>query len=337
MAKKEKKKSSKAKKAVKIIAIILAIIIILPCSALFVITRDWESELREYDTGNSFITPLGTSMVAAHRSGGGIFPENTMMAFKGCVGSDEFKTDIFEFDLHITKDDKLIILHDETLDRTTDVVETLGVTDAVPENFTYDELRQLNFGESFTDKDGNMPYKGLRGDEIPDDLKVLQLEDVLDFLEANGDYGYIIEIKNSNELGYKSADMLYNTLKEKNMLDKVVVGTFNGEVTAYLDEAHPDMMRSASIKEVVKFYFDSLFKLNRPQGYYKYSALQIPANQFIIHLGTSRLVDYAHQNGIAVQFWTINDADDIKALYEIGADGITTDVPDLAYQVILQQ
>lgn len=337
MSQGEKKKKSKVKAIFKGLGICLVVVILLVGCILFVISHDWKSELKDYETDNYYVTPLGQTMVAAHRSGGGIFPENTMMAFEGCINSKNFKTDIFEFDLHITKDEELIILHDETLDRTTDSIETFGVTDATPDQFTYAELRKLNFGEAFTDENGQMPYKGLRGKDIPNNLKASKLEDVLDYLEANGDFGYIIEIKNSGELGFKTADRLYEVLKRKDMLKKVIVGTFHGEITQYLDEAHPDMMRSASIIEVAKFYIDSLLNIKREAGYYKYSALQIPANQLIIHLGTSKVTDYAHKNGIAVQYWTINDADDIKALYLIGADGITTDVPDLAYRVISAQ
>lgn len=65
-------------------------------------------------------------LVSAHRSGAGIMPEETMMAFKNCVENKDFHTDIFEFDLHITKDDILVLLHDHTLERTSDCEEVHG-------------------------------------------------------------------------------------------------------------------------------------------------------------------------------------------------------------------
>ena len=65
-----------------------------------------------------------------------------------------------------------------------------------------------------------------------------------------------------------------------------------------------------------------------------YTALQIPANQFVIRLGTAKLTTYAHKNNIAVQYWTINDADDIRMLRDINADCVMSDVPDLAYGVL---
>ena len=324
--------TKKKRPALKGLLIALIVIIVLALGLLFIMTRDFSgTKAQEFETTNPFITELGKTMVSAHRSGGELFPENTMMAFKGNIESEDFNTDVFEFDLHITKDEQLIILHDDTLDRTSDACEVFGTTDVKPENYTYEELRQLNMGEMFETEDGSTPYKGLRGDDIPDTLRVATLKDVLTYLSSNGDFRYIIEIKNGDELGYKSADLLYNTLKELDLLDKAIIGTFNGEVTNYMDETYPDMLRSAGIKEVLVFYFDSLLGIDRE---YKFTALQIPANQFVVHLGTAKLCNHAHKNNIAVQYWTINDAETMLMLRDIGADCIMSDNPALCYDVV---
>lgn len=328
-------KKNKGKHTIlKIFAGFLSLIIVFVVSLVLLMTHDWAETYTDYDTSNSNITEYGTTLVSAHRSGGGIFPENTMMAFEGCINSDTFKTDIFEFDLHITADDELIILHDNTLDRTTDAVEYFGREDIRPENYTYEELRGLNFGENFKNDAGEKPYNGLRGDDVPDSLKVAKLDDVLEYLESNGDFDYIIEIKNGGLLGEKSADILYNTLKEKDMLDDVVVGTFNQNVTTYLDEKYPDMPRSASILEVAAFYFNSLLGIDKKDGTYKFNALQIPVGALILDLATARLVNYAHRHNIAVQYWTINDTETMQLLKDIGADCIMSDIPDVAYDIL---
>lgn len=331
-----KKENNKAKKhpVRKVLCIVLVVVIALVSSLVLLMTHDWKEEYIAYDTTNSNITEYGTTLVSAHRSGGGIFPENTMMAFEGCINSDTFKTDVFEFDLHITGDDELIVLHDGTLDRTTDAVEYFGKEDIRPENYTYEELRGLNFGESFKTDDGEKPYQGLRGDDVPDSLKVSSLKDVLTYLQSNDDYDYIIEIKNGGELGEKAADILYSTLKEMELLDNVVVGTFQNNVTKYLDEKYPDMPRSASIIEVVKVYFNSLLGLDKKEGVYKFNALQIPVGLSILDLATARLVNYAHRHNIAVQYWTINDVETMQLLKDIGADCIMSDIPDVAYDIL---
>ena len=283
---------------------------------------------------NPYITEE-KALVSAHRSGKDIAPENTMAAFRHCIESEDFNVDIYEFDLHITKDGKLILLHDSTLDRTTNSVEHFGEEDVKPSEKTYEELRELNFGENFQNADGEFPYEKLRGDDIPDELRAVLLEDVLDYLESNGDFQYIIEIKDSGENGKKACDELYRILKEKDLLEDVVFGTFNPDVTAYADKNYPDMLRSASIAEVLVFYLFASYGIDVDADFFKYEALQIPAEyQGILYLNTDRIINYAHRHNIAVQYWTINEAEEVEYLNSIGADCIMSDSPDMAYDVI---
>ena len=132
-----------------------------------------------------------------------------------------------------------------------------------------------------------------------------------------------------------AADLLYATLVEYGCLDRTVVGTFHNEVTAYMDETYPDMPRSAGVMEVVGFFLRSL--VNAPgAGDFGFEALQIPTTDYVVNLGTSRVVNYAHKHNIAVQYWTINDAVEMARLQAIGADAIMTDVPDLGAQILNQ-
>ena len=320
-------------KMLKVIGIILAVVVVFV--GVYAALMAWTPAATTYSGEiNPYIT-ADAALVSAHRSGGGIMPENTMLAFESCMNSKDFNTDIFEFDLHITKDNKLILLHDDTLDRTTNAVEYFGYEDVKPIDHTYAELRELNFGENFQAEDGSYPYRGLRGDKIPDDLRAVLLEDVLDKLESHGKYSYIIEIKDGGENGMRGVDILYDVLKERGLLDRVIFGTFKGEVTEYVDEKHPDMLRSAGIAEVLKFYGAALLNLDLGEDSFKYDALQIPANQYrVVRLGTKKIVDYAHRYNIAVQYWTINDPDEIERLNDIGADAIISDTPDVAYKII---
>lgn len=326
------------KKVIKAVLVIV-LSVILAVTALFgvaalVCTYAPGEKAAAADMTNAYITE-GAAMVSAHRSGGGIAPENTMVAFKNCIESETFKVDVFEFDLHITADGKLILLHDSTLDRTTDAVEHFGAQEVLPSTKTYDELRELNFGENFADVDGSYPYRGLRGEEIPDDLRAVLLEDVLDYLESNGHFNYIIEIKDAGQNGCDAADELYRIIKERELVDNVVFGTFNGDVTAYVDKNYPDMLRSAGIKETVMFYLLCTLGIDVDKAYFKYDALQIPSNQFVaFRLGNERIVNYAHRHNLAVQYWTINEADEIARLNSIGADCIMSDNPEEAYAII---
>ncbi len=328
------------KKSLKVFLIVLSVFIVIILSVLLVVSHNYKDPVEkvpvEDATGNRnpYIMPFEETMVSAHRSGGGIAPENTLMAFQNCVENGKFSIDIFEFDLHLTKDDQLVLLHDKTLDRTSNAVEVFGHEDVYPHDYTYEELMQLNMGEGFETDDGETPYKGLKGEEIPENLHIMRLQDIFDYLKPYGDHNFIIEIKDSDDIGRKATDKLYETLKENDLLQRVVVGTFHGEISQYMDDNYPDMLRSAGIKEVVDFYFSSLCGIHHAPDYYKFKALQIPANQFVIHLGTSRLCNYAHKYNIAVQYWTINDPEDVAFLASVGADAVMSDNPDMVFETL---
>ena len=333
-AEERSKAASVILKAVRILLVCIVIIAVTIFGLYKLVTHQWQDEPVEYTASNQYITGLGDTMIAAHRGGRSLFPQGTMMAFEGCVNSQTFEADIIEFDVQLTADDKLIILHDETLDEVTNAIEHFGKTENYPEDYTYEEISELNFGEFFKGKDGNTPYKGLRGDDIPDNLRAATAKDALTYLENNGEFNYSIEIKSSGESGIRSADILYDLLTEMNLLDKTIVASFNRDVISYLEENYPDLTRTAYNIEVVKLYIDSLFDIDRPAGYYKFDVLQVPPDKYIVNLGTPKLINYAHKNNVAVHYWTINDAERIRFLQSIGADGIITDKPDIAYEAL---
>lgn len=333
MATKERKKLNTGKK---ILCIILSIILAFVIGDT--ISVNWHSNpknVKTYESDNQYINTSATPYVSAHRSGGGIEPEESMVAFRNCVENSDFNVDVFEFDLHITKDNVLVLLHDDTLERTTDCEEVFGEAEARPENYTYEELRQLNIGAKFENTKGEMPYANLSGENVPDDLKILRVEDILDYLMSQGDFDYIIEIKNGGDLGKKGVDILYPILEERGLLDSVIFGTFKEEISLYVDENYPNLKRSATIKEVLTFYFAAL--RNDKNFEANYIALQIPYNmpwRIVGNLATAKVINYAHSHDIAVQYWTINDEKQLKYLASVGADCIMTDYPDKLYKVI---
>lgn len=274
------------------------------------------------------------ALIGAHRAGAGIAPENTPMAIDLCLNNKEFEVDELEFDLHMTKDEKLIVLHDPSLDRTTDAVERFGRSGILPGDLTYDEIKTLNPGEHFVTDAGKMPYQGLRGDDIPAGLRIPLLEEVIDQIEAHGEYLYSIDIKDSGETGRKAADALIRLINEKGIQDRVIVATFNSDITRYLTKNYPQTQRSIGVLEGVFFYFACAFNIKKDPAKLPFKAVQLPANQFkIIHCGTERFVRYCHRLGVAVQYWTIDDPAEIRRLSDIGADCIITDVPDQMYNL----
>ncbi len=325
------------KKTLIIIGSIILTLAVLTGVLLLVVTHDYSGAkpVSVANCTNPHISKTGKPMVSAHRSGAGIAPENTMKAFENIIqNQDKFQIDIFEFDLQITKDDEIILLHDETLDRTSDSRKVFNVKNAKVHNYTYDELRKLNMGVNFVDENGQKPYANYTSETLPDDLKVVRLDDVLDYLSNFKNFNFIMEIKDSGTLGKKAADRIHEILIENNVLQRTIIGTFHGEITKYLDKTYPDMYRSASVKEVIGFYLDSLFNIKRKNSHYKFVALQIPDEDYVVKLGTTRLINYAHKHNIAVQYWTINKKKDVKDLASKGADAIMSDYPDMVYETI---
>ena len=325
------------KKLIKIVIIVVLVLALLVGFLFWFVTRDTKAApISTDDAANPLITPVGVTMLSGHRAGGGIAPENTMMALKNCVESDVYQLDIFEFDIHLTADGVPVLIHDSTLDRTSDAVEYFGEEDVKVGDKTFAELKNLNMGALFENDSGEMPFAWLTGDEVPEDLRIISLDEALAYLESAGEFRYIIEVKNSGETGLKATDILYNTLVEHGCLERTIVGTFNNEVTEYMDATYPDMLRSAGFNEAIKFYLCSLVGWKVKEDSFRFVALQIPTTDYVVNLGTSRVINYAHKNNIAVQYWTINDPAEMARLQSIGADAIMTDVPDQAVGVLVQ-
>lgn len=333
MFKQKLRKFFKRRKKLRIaIIVILIIVVSLFCLAFSSGIPKVETP-DTYNGENNYIRFYEKPYISAHRAGGAIAPENTLAAFMHCMNASDYRVDILEFDLHLTKDNVLILLHDDTLDRTSNAQSYFGEKNIYAKDKLFSELKNLNMAENFENENSEFPYRGLRGDDIPNEFKIISLTEVLEYLKPYNLH-YIIEIKDDGKLGERATDLLYDEMRMFDILDKTIVGTFNKNVTKYIDNNYPQITRSAGIAEVLDFYLCSIFNINILKKNYKFDVLQIPYKDFGINFGKKSIVDYAHHYGIAVQYWTINDENDIKHLVEIGADAIISDSPDIAYKII---
>ena len=289
---------------------------------------------------NPYIVEYLNPDIAAHRSGAGNAPENTLMAFENIIeNGDAACVDTLEFDVQITADGELILQHNLTYDDTSNAAEAFGKKNVYVSSLTFEEAQALNLGENF-EVDGEYPYRGLRGDEIPENLRVVTCDSIIDYVEANcGDkkYNYLIEIKSIGTDGKRAVDKLYSIISERNLMDRTVWSTFAPDVSSYMKSNYPEMPRTADAIEAVGFYLYFALGLDLKEANPSYVALQIPYGGMIndfIDLGSKEMLDYAHSYNIAVQYWTINEEEDVKRLTENGADCIITDYPEMAYSVI---
>lgn len=290
-----------------------------------------------YAGNNKYITfsSDGGLLLSAHRAGGVLEPEETMAAFRQCMEqakNENYKVDVLEFDLHLTKDDVLVLMHDHEIDRTSNGSGKIC-------DMTLAELKQFNFGYNFKTQDGVYKYRDKSAEELKD-VRIATLEEILTYVEKEArpdkSMQYVIEIKDGDEVGKRAMNKLYRMMDKFDIIDRTVFGTFQGEISRYVDECNAngafekEVVRSAGITEVLDFYYAFLY--GRKDAKFNFKVLQIPMgfNGFF-DLSTKAFIDYAHSLDIAVQYWTINDPDDVVKLQQNGADCIMTDDPKMAY------
>jgi len=256
-------------------------------------------------------------LVMAHRGGAALAPENTLTAFHNAV---ELGVDMIELDIHATKDGHLVVIHDDTMDRTTNGSGRVN-------DLTLAEIQTYDAGFHFIDPDGNKTFKG-KGVNVP------TLEAV--FREMPRDMRYTIELKDTNDpnLYEEIGRYLWQLMLKYDVQDRVLIGSF--------DEAILEMMTtitegkavvSAGKQEVTKFIL--LHKLGLHALYKsRIDSIELPTDVIGINLINQTIIDAAKMRGIDVHYWTVNDKETMEQLMNKGVDGIITDRPDLLLDVV---
>jgi glycerophosphoryl diester phosphodiesterase len=285
-------------------------------------------------------------MIAAHRGGTDNNPENTMLAFREAV--ETIGVDIIESDLYLTKDGYLVYNHDSYIDETCNINGDISLDEVEDlcddknnrhyiENMTLAELQQYNFGYYFEDENGERIYKDAENIEELG-LQIATVDQLFEmFYESHPDLLFIVEIKNGGERGYEACRILAETLdRYPEYKDQIVIGTFNDEIETELKTKYPDLLRGAPTGTAAKFVLTQYLGVNIFDDS-DFACLQIPMSYDLgveIPLVSQSIVDRAHRRNVAVQYWTINDADDMRTLIEMGVDCIMTDDPILMKKVL---
>ena len=272
------------------------------------------------DLGHEWIVGDERPLIIAHRGGSIIFPENTMAAFEGAA---KLGVDVIEMDFQLTSDDKLVTMHDDSVDRTTNGTGLVREMDL-------EQIQNLDASTNFLDINGDNPW-------IDTHLPPLTIEQVLDrFL--NSPHRLSFEIKNEGVEGEIAAEVMYEAIRIRQMEKRVEIGSFHIEsLYAMRNLSEGSIATSGAESEIQKCILLPMLQLDRwwlDPG--PASVLQIPMEWDGINLATKGIVDRAHQHGQAVQFWTINERESMDHLIEIGADGIMTDDPILLRDAVLE-
>lgn len=296
---------------------------------------------------NPFVVAEGElPMIAAHRGGSVSNPENTLLAFREAVNT--IGVDILEGDMYLTKDGYLVLNHDSYVDETCNINGDISLDEVIAlckdkanrhyiSDMTLAELSQYNFGYYFEDKEGNRIYKDA-ADPTALGLQMVTLEQLCEeFYESHPDLLFILEIKPSGDLGREACAKLAEILeKYPAYKSNMVIGTFNDEIELELKEKYPDILRGAPMGSAAKFVFTQYLGVNIFDNG-DFACLQIPMSYDLgveVPLCSVGLVKRAHRRNIAVQYWTINDADDMRRLIEMGVDCIMTDDPMLMKEIL---
>ncbi len=239
----------------------------------------------------------------AHRGGMGLWPENTLYAFRKSV---ELDVDILEMDIRSTADGTLVALHDPDADRTTNGMgPVLGMS--------LEELQGLDAGYRWTNDQGKtFPFRG-------QGVKVPTLEEVL---EAFPRAKLSIEIKQFDPpIVEPLCQMLFRRAKT------TLVGSFDDGTIREFRKACPEMATSAGKKEATWFYMLSWAYMS-PIWAPTTQALQVPEYSDGRHIATARFVRTAQKRNMFVHIWTVNKEEDMQRMIKLGVNGIITDYPD---------
>jgi glycerophosphoryl diester phosphodiesterase len=242
----------------------------------------------------------------AHRGSRHLWPENTMTAFQGAA---DLGYVYIETDLHVTRDGRVVIFHDNGLDRLTDGTGNVW-------EWRWEDLRRLDAAYHF-DPDGGYPLRGT-GVGIP-----LLEEALADFPGIN----FNLDLKQP-----RIERAVADEVARLGVENRVLVGAFYDIRVRRFRRASAGRVATASTPgEVIAGM--AAARLGRPAPGAA-DAYQVPEKQGPLRVVSEGLVRSAHRAGRQVHVWTVNDPADMDRLLDWGVDGIVTDRPDLLNEVV---
>ncbi|MGB7922991.1 MAG: glycerophosphodiester phosphodiesterase [Pyrinomonadaceae bacterium] len=243
--------------------------------------------------------------VIAHRGGGGHWPEETIYAFKQALDAG---VDVLEMDVHQTSDDVLVLMHNPTIDQTTDGTGSI-------KELKYDpDIKRLN--------------AAARWPSLKDEgITVPTLREVFEEFQ-NQDVRINIEIKQKEP---SLVAPFCKMLRDYEMTDRVLVASGWNSVLHEFRRECPEVATSASVLEIAEFQaLDRVFNWDyRPNT----DALQWHS-KLLLPIITKRFVDKAHSLNLKVHAWTVNEPQEMERVRALGVDGIITDYPQTLLQLL---
>jgi len=251
--------------------------------------------------------PGGNIRIIGHRGARGVAPENTVAAIRHGV---EVGAQAIEIDLHASADGELIVIHDPTLDRTTNGTGPV-------ESRTLADLQRVDAGYRFTADDGEtFPFRD-------QDVRIPTLDEAMD---AIGDLPAILEVK-SAAAGRRLAEWLPGRPE----LERIIVGGFDADEVGPAGAAA--RWRCAYQTDLLGFVLWGKLGVSRhlPDDL---TAAMVPVRKGAVRIVTRGFVRRMHAQGKGVFVWTVNRPDEMRRLLDIGVDGLISDYPAVLRRVV---
>ena len=255
-------------------------------------------------------------LIIAHRGGKGIAPEGTLAAFDK---SFELGVDIFEYDIHQTSDGHLVVIHDPSVDRTTDGSGLIN-------EMTLYEVQALDAGYHFQDETGKYSYRG-QGVYIPT---------VREVFEAYPNMRQLIEIKDTNDpaIYEEIIQKLWHLIQEYEMEDYVMIGSFDHEINERFEEISTGKIPIGAGEQAVRDFANMHVPYLNGLAKSTVDSLQLPVEEEGHNLASKNIIRSAKKRNMAIYYWTINEKEEMKELILKGVDGLITDYPDRMKEVL---
>lgn len=215
--------------------------------------------------------------------------------------------DGLEFDVRLSRDGVAVVIHDPTVERTTDGTGEVAALTAA-------ELAALDAGSRFT-CDGAFPFRG-RGIGVP------TLNDVLQGFPG---VSLLVEMKLASD---ELAAAVVKEIHAVDGLDRISVGSFHQGAIEAVRRLEPKLRTGADTDEIKNEMTRGFF--GQPTTATRFHSFQVPELFTGIRIVTEDFVTRAHQAGVTVIVWTVDRAEDIIRLLDWGVDGIISDRPDVA-------
>ncbi|MFW5771057.1 MAG: glycerophosphodiester phosphodiesterase [Spirochaetota bacterium] len=247
------------------------------------------------------------TMIIGHRGVAVEFPANTMPSFKR---AEELDVDVINTEVYLSADGTPVVIQDENLE------EVSNGKGRVAE-YTLEELQRLDAGYHFTTDDGDTyPFRG-KG------LTFLSLDQLLTEFPRQH---FIMDIMDNNP---QLVDRFLDSISRCEAEDRVCAASRYASTMKRIRKKNPNLATTFSLWGVLGFYFLFRSGILAMKQHFKGDVLQIPEYIGPSHLANGGLVRAAHNRGIKVYVWTVNDRQYIRRLLDIEVDGIITDNPAL--------